>query len=118
MRKEGIDESWARTDGCCGQWSLGPPGDPPRHWGPCLRVVSGSWLSITAAGLVNSPARPSCPVVVGGLWGVEGGEGSGGRRGGERMSPGGEPLWKCTVISEETKGSAEFVTGDETAQVG
>ena len=49
---------------------------------------------------------------------MEGGEGSGGRRGGERMSPGGEPLWKCTVISEETKGSAEFVTGDETAQVG
>ena len=52
------------------------------------------------------------------MWGVEGEREVGGRRVGERMSTGGEPLWKCTVISEQTKGSAEFVTGDETAQMG
>ena len=82
MGKEDTDERCERTDYCCRQWSLGPPGDPPSHWGPHLRLGSGSRLSTTAEGLVNSPALPSCPIVVGGLWGWEGVREVGGRRGG------------------------------------
>lgn len=59
-------------------------------------------LSITPEGMVNSPALAACSAA----------------GGGERTSAGGEPLSEYTAISEETKESARFATGDETARVG